>query len=82
MATGGTGDVLTGMIAGFLAQFPDDVVRAVVAAVYLHGVAGDLARNILGEQPMIAGDLITFLPQAFGKAKQWAREKLVRIGSV
>jgi NAD(P)H-hydrate epimerase len=81
MATGGTGDVLTGIIAGFLAQFPKDAARAVCAAVYLHGVAGDLAREQIGEQPMIAGDLIAFLPQAFRKAKQWAGEKLVRLGS-
>jgi NAD(P)H-hydrate epimerase len=80
MATGGTGDVLTGMIAGLVAQFPGDVVRAVCAAVYLHGLAGDLAREQFGEQPMIAGDLIAMLPGAFKKAKQWAGEKLVRLG--
>jgi NAD(P)H-hydrate epimerase len=82
MATGGTGDVLTGMIAGLMAQFPDDAVRAVCAAVYLHGAVGDLAREQFGEQPMIAGDLLTMLPDAFKRAKQWAGERLVRLGSV
>ena len=79
MATGGTGDVLTGMIAGFLAQFPQDVPHAVSAAVYLHGLAGDVARERMGEQPLIAGDLITALPEAFRRARQWAAERLVRI---
>ena len=81
MASGGTGDVLTGMIAGFLAQFPDQVATAVCAAVYLHGLAGDIAREEIGEQPMIAGDLIACVPEAFRRAKQWAGEKLVRLGS-
>jgi len=82
MATGGTGDVLTGITAGLLAQFPGEVKRAVCTAVYLHGLAGDLAREQFGEQPMMAGDLITMLPQAFKAARQWAGEKLVRLGSV
>jgi len=76
MATGGTGDVLTGMIAGFLAQFPGDVARAVCAAVHLHGVAGDVACERWGEQSMIAGDLIASLPEAFRRAKQWAGVRL------
>jgi NAD(P)H-hydrate epimerase len=79
MATGGTGDVLTGIIAGFLAQFPHDVPRAVCAAVYLHGLAGDVARETVGEQPMIAGDLIENLPAAFRRAEQLARGGFVRL---
>ena len=43
MAKGGSGDLLTGLIAGLLAQYPDDVPRAMEAAVYLHGLAADLA---------------------------------------
>ncbi len=43
MAKGGSGDLLTGLIAGLLAQYPDDPARAVEAAVYLHGLAADLA---------------------------------------
>jgi NAD(P)H-hydrate epimerase len=57
MATGGTGDVLTGLIAGMIAQFPNDLVRAVCAAVWLHGYAGDRA-STLGEQYMTATDLL------------------------
>jgi NAD(P)H-hydrate epimerase len=79
MATGGTGDVLTGMIAGMLAQFPGDTARAVCAAVYLHGLAGDLAREAMGEQCMVAGDLIGQLPAAFRQAREWAREPLARL---
>ena len=66
MATGGTGDVLTGIITGLLAQryAPLDAARL---GVYLHGLAGDLARVELGMQGMIASDLINFLPAAFGR---------------
>ena len=66
MATGGTGDVLTGMTAGLLAQFPTHPVGEVaVAAVYLHGLAGDLAAEKFGQQSMLAGDLLECIPQAF-----------------
>jgi len=61
MATGGTGDILTGMTAGLLGQFPDDPDRAVAAAVYLHGLAGEIAARYLMEQPVIATDLLRFL---------------------
>ena len=61
MATGGTGDILTGMTAGLLGQFPHDPDRAVAAAVYLHGLAGRLAAEHLMEQPVIASDLLRFL---------------------
>ncbi len=68
MATGGTGDVLTGMVAGMMAQ-TKDVAMAVRAAVYLHGLAGDVAREKMGEASLIAGDLIANLPEAFKRAK-------------
>jgi len=68
MATGGTGDVLTGIVAGMMAQ-TDDVAMAVRAAVYLHGLAGDVAREKVGEASLIAGDLIAWLPEAFKRAK-------------
>ena len=45
MATGGTGDILTGMVAGLMAQNPDRIAEAVMAAVHLHGLAGDVARR-------------------------------------
>ncbi|HYH01172.1 MAG TPA: NAD(P)H-hydrate dehydratase [Terriglobales bacterium] len=77
MATGGTGDVLTGMVAGLIAQNRDDVAGAVIAAVYLHGLAGDVARERMGEQSMIAGDLITALPEAIRRVRQSAAEPWV-----
>jgi ADP-dependent NAD(P)H-hydrate dehydratase / NAD(P)H-hydrate epimerase len=64
MATGGTGDILTGMISGLVAQFPADVPTCVLAAVHLHGMAGNLAVQELGEMPLVATDLLRFLPQA------------------
>lgn len=64
MATGGTGDILTGMIAGFLAQFPQDADNAIAAAVYLHGLAGELGAAVLGEKCLIATDLLRYLPAA------------------
>jgi NAD(P)H-hydrate epimerase len=80
MAKGGTGDVLTGMIAGLLAQHPDDVARAVAAGVFLHGLAGDIACEIMGEQSMLATDMLACMPQAFYRAKRWAEGKYQRIG--
>ncbi|MGH9375047.1 MAG: ADP-dependent NAD(P)H-hydrate dehydratase, partial [Terriglobia bacterium] len=66
MATGGAGDCLTGIIAGLLAQFPEKPVTEVLAAaVYLHGLAGDVAARKMGEAPMIAGDLIDAIPEAW-----------------
>jgi ADP-dependent NAD(P)H-hydrate dehydratase / NAD(P)H-hydrate epimerase len=64
MATGGTGDVLTGLIAGLVAQFPKQIDTAVLAAVYLHGRAGELGAAKLGEKSLIATDLFEFLPEA------------------
>jgi hydroxyethylthiazole kinase-like uncharacterized protein yjeF len=64
MATGGTGDVLTGMIAGLVAQFPKQLEEALRAAVYLHGRAGELGAEALGEKSFMATDLFEFLPEA------------------
>ncbi len=64
MATAGSGDILTGLIAGLAAQFPDSLPLAVVAAVWLHGRAGDLAAAELGDKCVIATDLLRYLPQA------------------
>jgi len=80
MATGGTGDILTGMTAGVLAQMPHDYARAAIAAVYLHGLAGDVAEERIGEHSLVATDLLDGLPEAFRRAAQWAREKTTRIG--
>jgi len=66
MASGGTGDVLTGIAAGLLGQFPTRAPAEVAAAaVYLHGSAGDLAAELVGETSLIAGDLLVALPRAF-----------------
>jgi NAD(P)H-hydrate epimerase len=64
LATGGSGDILTGLIAGFLAQFPEQPVPAVLAAVYLHGLAAQRAAAHWGEKSMIATDLLNYLPGA------------------
>ena len=64
MASGGTGDALTGILGALLAREMDPT-DALVAAVYLHGLAGDLAAARLGEESLVAGDLIEALPDAF-----------------
>jgi ADP-dependent NAD(P)H-hydrate dehydratase / NAD(P)H-hydrate epimerase len=79
MATGGTGDILTGMVAGLIAQNPDRVAEAVIAAVHLHGLAGDVARESVGEHSMVATDLLTALPEAFRRTRHAAREFRVTI---
>ena len=66
MATGGSGDVLTGVIAALLGQGLQPF-EAAKAGVYLHGLAGDLAAKKIGEVSLIAGDLIEWLPAAFRK---------------
>ena len=54
MAKGGSGDLLTGLIAGMLAQYPAEAARAVEAAVYLHGLAADLAVRKADEHTLLA----------------------------
>ncbi|KXG74457.1 bifunctional ADP-dependent NAD(P)H-hydrate dehydratase/NAD(P)H-hydrate epimerase [Thermotalea metallivorans] len=63
MATAGSGDVLTGIVTGLLAQGIQPI-KAAIAAVYLHGVAGDRAAARLGEYGLIAGDIVLELPYA------------------
>jgi len=64
MATGGSGDVLTGLITGLLAQgIPS--LDAALAGVYLHGLAGDLAADASSEEALIAGDMNLYLGEAF-----------------
>jgi NAD(P)H-hydrate epimerase len=74
MATGGTGDVLTGMIAAWLAQLLD-AEAACKLAVYLHGMAGDLAEADEGEVSMTAGDLAAHIGDAVMELT--ARRKVV-----
>jgi len=70
MATGGTGDVLTGILAGLVAQFGQGVncsgfAGIIAFGVYLHGLAGDIAYAETGGAPLMASDLIRCLPRAF-----------------
>jgi ADP-dependent NAD(P)H-hydrate dehydratase / NAD(P)H-hydrate epimerase len=68
MATGGTGDILTGMVAGIIAQHPRQAFEATALAVYLHGLAGDIAAQYFGEGSLVATDLVRYLPEAFARA--------------
>lgn len=68
MATGGVGDVLTGVIAGLLSQGLTPALAAVVG-VYLHGLAGDLACQQIGPEAMTATDLLEKLPDAIRAVK-------------
>lgn len=66
MATAGTGDVLTGLLCGILAQENlGSVADRICLAVFLHGLAGDLAAADLGQESLVATDLLRYLPQAW-----------------
>jgi NAD(P)H-hydrate epimerase len=65
MAKGGSGDLLTGLVAGLVAQYPADPARAVEAAVYLHGLAADLAVRGGDEHTLLATDSLRHISQAF-----------------
>ncbi len=89
MATGGTGDILTGMIAASVARAflaglasatdQERLRRAVCAAVYLHGLAGDFAAQAMGEHSLIATDLLHSLPRAFERASELIRPRFTWI---
>jgi NAD(P)H-hydrate epimerase len=64
MATGGSGDVLTGLLAALVGQKLESFAAAQLG-VYLHGLAGDLARAQIGEPSLIATDLLHYLPGAY-----------------
>jgi NAD(P)H-hydrate epimerase len=66
MATAGSGDVLTGIIAGLMAQGLQPGIAAALGA-YIHGMAGDEAVGLKGQYALLAGDLLDFLPSAFRK---------------
>lgn len=68
MATAGSGDVLTGIITGLLARGYSQK-EACIIGMYLHGLSGDLAARNLGEESLIASDLVDFLPKAFLKLR-------------
>src|SRR5262249_22491383 len=68
MATGGSGDVLTGMLAGLIGQslgWARSLGEAIISCVYLHGLAGDLAKEVLGEHSLIASDIMANISKAF-----------------
>jgi NAD(P)H-hydrate epimerase len=62
MATGGTGDVLAGIVGALLA--PHDAWTAATAGVYVHGLAGDRGAECLGQESLLAGDVAAALPDA------------------
>jgi hydroxyethylthiazole kinase-like uncharacterized protein yjeF len=65
MAKGGSGDILTGIVAAMLAQYSDDVAGAVEVAVFLHGLAGDFAVRAQEEHTVLAMDTVAHLWEAF-----------------
>jgi NAD(P)H-hydrate epimerase len=65
MAKGGSGDILTGIVAGMVAQYPEHVAEAVEAAVFLHGLAADFATLAQDEHTVLATDTVNHLWQAF-----------------
>jgi NAD(P)H-hydrate epimerase len=68
MASGGTGDVLTGMLGAFLARGMDPGA-AMLSSVYLHGSAGDVAAERVGEESLVARDVIAAIPEAFKRLR-------------
>lgn len=77
LATGGTGDVLTGLIAGIFAQFPDRLQESVLAAVYLHGRAAQLGALVVGEKSFVATDVLAYLPAAMREVAEGINPTLV-----
>ncbi|MBI3895352.1 MAG: NAD(P)H-hydrate dehydratase [Acidobacteria bacterium] len=81
MATAGTGDVLAGIIAGLLAQYPEmPVERVVSTAVYWHGAAGDVAAARKGELSLLSTDLIDALPEALRAPEETSRNETAGTG--
>jgi len=81
MATGGSGDVLTGLLTGMLAQ-GYAVPEAAIFSVYLHGLAGDLAAAGSSEESLIARDIISHIGQAFRKIKEKSLLDISRVRQV
>jgi NAD(P)H-hydrate epimerase len=65
MSKGGSGDILTGIVAAMLAQYPENVAEAVETAVYLHGLAADFAARAMDEHTVLATDTVMHLSNAF-----------------
>jgi NAD(P)H-hydrate epimerase len=64
MAKGGSGDILTGLVAALFAQFPKRIQEAVECAVWLHGTAADLFTREQDEHTMLATEMLQYLSQA------------------
>jgi NAD(P)H-hydrate epimerase len=67
------------MVAGFIAQNPEHIAAAVVAAVHLHGLAGDVACESMGEHSLVATDLLKALPEGFRRVRDSALSSKVEI---
>jgi NAD(P)H-hydrate epimerase len=65
------------MVAGLIAQHPQHPLEATALAVYLHGFAGDLASESVGENSLVATDLVRFLPQAFAQTRGRKSEEIL-----
>jgi len=76
MSSGGTGDVLTGMLAGLTAQFGAEKnwAETLAMGVYLHGLAGDVAAEEMGEASLVASDVIRAIPAALAQLRDAVRE--------
>ena len=72
LGTGGTGDVLTGLISGLLAQFPKLPDQVAAGAVYLGGLAGEIGARDIGEKCFIATDILKYLPKALEECARLA----------
>ncbi len=81
LASGGSGDVLTGIIAGLLGQGVRPI-RAAVLGAYLHGLAADMAKEGLGEEGMIAGDLVELIPEAIWCLRKDGASSVVRVSEI
>jgi NAD(P)H-hydrate epimerase len=71
MATAGSGDVLTGVIAGMYAALHFDFETAAGMGAFIHGLAGDLAADELGEEGVVAGDILANVPDAIGFYREY-----------
>ena len=72
MSTGGSGDVLTGMLVSLLAQ-GYDTVEAAITGVFIHGLAGDLALETESMESLVSGDIILHIGRAFKTVKNYLR---------
>jgi NAD(P)H-hydrate epimerase len=79
MAKGGSGDVLTGMLGALIASSSRCAGECAGAAVFLHGLAGDIAREEMGERAMVASDILDAIGEVFRRAAEQAQEKTVTI---